>query len=145
MWQLTLKENVPKTTGPHVGFKFSFSNFKTHSFGSISKATKLQNHVIIEINKANWKEITLEQVLNNEQDLPWYKNWLYLGMWKCVEGNTLGHCFHICSYCGTYNKIFMVHFGQWRNNSQLETTSLHPYVWLWLHIPWVKTSLLPYV
>lgn len=103
MWQLTLRENLPKTTRPHVGFKFSFSNFETHTFGTISKATKLQNYVVIEMNKGSGKEITLLQGLKHEQNLLWNKNWLYMGMWNSAEGNFLGHCFQICSYNSTYN------------------------------------------
>lgn len=60
---MTLKENLPMTTRPHAGFKFSFSNFKTHTFGTISKATKLQHYVVIEMNKVSGKEITLVQDL----------------------------------------------------------------------------------
>lgn len=63
MWQLTLQENLPMTARPHVGFKFSFSNFKTHIFGTISKATKLQHYVVIEMNKVSGKEITIVQGL----------------------------------------------------------------------------------
>lgn len=51
------------TTRPHVGFKFSFSNFKTHTSGTISKATKLQHYVVIEMNKVSGKEITIVQGL----------------------------------------------------------------------------------
>lgn len=51
------------------------------------------------------------------------KNWLYMGMWKSVEENILGHYFQVYSYQSTYN-IFIAHCGKWGNHSEMEATFL---------------------